>query len=58
MNLSESALKAATKAFNKEAMRQVMPWRIKGPDDIACLKAAINAALVELKLPQKVLNPA
>lgn len=48
MTLSESALKAATKAFNNEAMRQVMPWRIKGPDDIACLKAAINAAIKEL----------
>jgi hypothetical protein len=48
MTLSESALKAATNAFNREAMRQVMPWRIKRPDDIACLKAAINAALKEL----------
>ena len=58
MTLSESALKAATNAFNREAMRQVMPFRLKSTEDLACLKAAINAALVELKLPQKVLNPA
>lgn len=55
--LSTGASALAVAAFNKTAEEKLTCWRIKDPDEVACLEAAVMAVLqmepiIQERLPE------
>lgn len=55
--LSADASAQAVAAFNKAASEKLICWRLKTPDEVACLEAAVMAVLkmepiIQERLPE------